>query len=239
MGQLAACMTTLKQRFAKQSKTVLPMTWGKPQVPGVVPLMEIKNKSAIGDRGKELLQPSKSTVLQQSTGPSEPPLSDKVSFVGPKFPSDISIPASFIAKQIIPQQLFYFLNPTDPNYGSNVFLITDVEAKRIGIPILRHKIALNTANGASTILGVTPPLLLSYGSKERELLTRHCMLVIKATPSTCFDLLIGNADCAELRAVHDTGFNTLSLYPVIRDPLMYDDPRVVLPVVSATPSTIL
>ncbi|GAX86229.1 hypothetical protein CEUSTIGMA_g13642.t1 [Chlamydomonas eustigma] len=107
------------------------------------------------------------------------------------------------------------------DFGSNVFLITDVEARRIGIPILRHKIALNTANGASTILGVTPPLLLSYGSKERELLTRHCMLVIKATPSTCFDLLVGNADCAELRAVHDTGFNTLSLYPVMRDPLIF------------------
>ncbi|GAX86349.1 hypothetical protein CEUSTIGMA_g13761.t1 [Chlamydomonas eustigma] len=109
------------------------------------------------------------------------------------------------------------------DYGSNVFLITDVEARRIGIPILRHKIALNTANGSSTILGVTPPLLLSYGSKERELLTRHCMLVIKATPSTCFDLLIGNADCAELRAVHDTGFNTLSLYPVMRDPLIFNN----------------
>ncbi|GAX77831.1 hypothetical protein CEUSTIGMA_g5274.t1 [Chlamydomonas eustigma] len=252
-----------------------------------------EDSTAIPIQGKELLQPSQSTVVhpvQQSACPSQPPLSDKVSSFGQKS-SDILLPASFTAKQvsddhwspfpdanslachfanidfksigdyfqIIPQELFYFLNPSDPSkcigivfnsfkhisprtmldFGSNVFLITDVEARRIGIPILRHKIALNTANGASTILGVTPPLLLSYGSKERELLTRHCMLVIKATPSTCFDLLIGNADCAELRAVHDTGFNTLSLYPVMRDPLMYDDPRVVLPVVSATPSTIL
>ncbi|GAX76685.1 hypothetical protein CEUSTIGMA_g4131.t1 [Chlamydomonas eustigma] len=37
--------------------------------------------------------------------------------------------------------------------------------RRIGIPILQPKIALNIANGANTILGVTPPLLLSYGSK--------------------------------------------------------------------------
>jgi hypothetical protein len=116
--------------------------------------------------------------------------------------------------QSIPQELFYFANTPSPSecvgivyssfkhlslrtmldFGSNVFLITDFEANRIGIPILRHKIALNTANGSSTILGVTPPLLLSYGCIDKGLQSSHCMLVIKSTSLTCFDLLIGNPE---------------------------------------------
>jgi hypothetical protein len=116
------------------------------------------------------------------------------------------------------------------DFGSNVFLITDVEATRIGIPILRHSIALNTANGSSTILGVTPPLLSSYRCIDRVLQSSHCMLVIKSTSSTCFDLLIGNPDCSEFRAIHDTGLGTLSLSKLCSDPYAHPEPPVVLPV---------
>jgi len=309
-------MATLKQRFAKQTKAVLPMTWGKPQVPGVVPLMAT-NKGNVAETpipGEELLTSFESGTVRSPVQFSkghiepplldilsdkisvanrlpkrylEPPLSDKVSSSELLQPTSRSLPASFTAKQVsddhwsvfpdahslsshfanidfhsigdyfksIPQELFYFLNSHKPSecigivynsvkhfsrrtmldFGSNVFLITDVEATRIGIPILRHSIALNTANGSSTILGVTPPLLISYGCIDRGLQSSHCMLVIKSTLSTCFDLLIGNPDCAEFRAIHDTGLGTLTLSRLC--PSAYHEPPVVLPVFSATPSS--
>jgi hypothetical protein len=165
-------MATLKQRFAKQTKAVLPMTWGKPQVPGVVPLMAT-NKGNVAETPiprEELLTSSESGTLRSpvefSKGHTEPPLLDKLSvdnrlpkrYLEPPLsdkvsssellqPTSRSLRASFTAKQVsddhwsifpdahslashfanidfhsigdyfksIPQELFYFHNPSQPN----------------------------------------------------------------------------------------------------------------------------
>ena len=98
------------------------------------------------------------------------------------------------------------------DWGSNGMLITEDLACQLGIPVYPMQIRLNTSNGASTVTGVTAPLILSYGSGSNELVTEHCFLVIKSHPGQCFHALIGNPDAKTFHALHDTSTGIITYH---------------------------
>jgi hypothetical protein len=155
----------------------------------------------------------------------------------------------------LPHRLFYIANPPDQpgqsvglmiagqkqlipdsllDWGSNVFLMSESIASSCRIVVHPIPVRLNTSNGATAVLGVTAPIIVSYGAGMHEVQREHCFLVVRTSPGACFKLLIGNSDALRYGAAHDTVASMLIIrpqYPVCRT----SSERLCIPIIACNP----
>jgi hypothetical protein len=97
--------------------------------------------------------------------------------------------------------------------GSNGFLMTDKVADSLGVQVFPAEVVLNTSNGPTRVLGTTLPIPISYGAGCTEIITHHCFLVVPASVTGCYDLLLGNTDVLHYGGIHDMGRGVLEMFP--------------------------
>jgi hypothetical protein len=96
--------------------------------------------------------------------------------------------------------------------GANTGIVTLALVEKLGIPYDRRDVTLATSNGASTVIGLTAPIQLHFGSLEQGYTSRQCFLVMDG-PCGLYDLLVGNRDFNLCRGILDARAQTMTLKP--------------------------
>jgi hypothetical protein len=102
--------------------------------------------------------------------------------------------------------------------GSNAFLVSRAAVNALGIHWEERGLNLLTSNGNSSVVGITEPLQLHYGTPENGLYTQHCFLIVDGLDAL-FDILVGNQDFQDHGGVLKAGTGMYELHPQGKPPI--------------------
>jgi hypothetical protein len=115
--------------------------------------------------------------------------------------------------------------------GANCNLMDEATRLALGIALHPTNIRLTTSNGSGTpVLGITPPLLVVYGSGCDEAIEVWHYFLVTKDMGHVYGILLGNLDTQRFGGIINAADNTLALHTEY-ERLGTQSPKLVLPTV--------